>query len=67
VKPKTNNTGMLASTTLENARDPPPMKISFIIYALLISSDPVISSLRCSLKEAVQLLHKDEIDYENHE
>jgi hypothetical protein len=46
-----------------------------LIHALLVSSDPVISSLRCSFKkeptelneEAVQLLHKDEIDYENHE
>jgi hypothetical protein len=52
---------MLASITLEN-----------LIHALLVSSDPVIFSLRCSLKkeptysneEAVQLLHKDEIDYE---
>jgi hypothetical protein len=40
-----------------------------LIHALLVSSDPVISSLRCSLKkgstdlneEGVQLLHKDEI------
>jgi hypothetical protein len=45
-----------------------------LIHALLVLR-PRNSSLRCSLKkeptdlneEGVQLLHKDEIDYENHE
>jgi hypothetical protein len=63
---------MYASITLKNAREPPPMKILFMLYWFLQTpSFPayvVLWKEPTDLnEEGVQLLHKVEIDYENHE